>query len=155
MLGSCLSYTTFTVGDMCQFQLTIQIPPLTPTTLYVELESSDNSTMLVAQICQPTITFGSNYNLTIADLKSINTYSSLATSQLNIIYFDFGSVQNSGLSPLINNNSIIISFSIVILDNGQYDGEIMYTSANVWFDGNANVLIQNAAMEFASSLPNV
>ena len=73
--GACASATTFKKGSSCVFEMVIQVPINTPTMMHVELFTSDNSTTTMAQICRPTITIGTNYNLTnvpIPELSSSN-----------------------------------------------------------------------------------
>lgn len=86
-LGACNTTTNFRVSDPCQFQLTIQVPANQPTPLIVEIDSSDNSSKIIAQICRPTITWGSNYNLTTAPYPQM--ISSQNTSQVygNSLFF--------------------------------------------------------------------
>lgn len=82
-LGPCNSTTNFKVGDFCQFMLTIRMPANQPTPIVIEIDSTDNNSKILAQICRPTITWGSNYNLTSVYPKM---YSSLNTSQVNLNY---------------------------------------------------------------------
>ena len=65
-IGSCSTQTLFKIGDMCQFSITINMSPSeNATTMHVELYSSDNSSLVMAQICKPIITVGSNYNTSL------------------------------------------------------------------------------------------
>jgi hypothetical protein len=81
--GSCNSTTYFRVGDRCDFKMTIQIPEFSATDLAIQLISSitvDNGTndsysLTIAQFYKPTITIGSNYNV-----SSSNVYTQLTSS---------------------------------------------------------------------------
>ena len=83
-MGACNSTSSFHVGDSCQFRLTIMVPANTPTTMVIEIDSSDNSSTVVAQICRPTISWGANYNITNAPYPQM--VSSFGTSQVNRDY---------------------------------------------------------------------
>ena len=87
-IGSCSSQTAFKIGDMCQFSLTIYMSPTeNATTMHIELYSSDNSSLVMAQICKPTIKVGSNYNTStpIPVLSSDLSFSQVKFIHLSII----------------------------------------------------------------------
>lgn len=79
-IGYCNYTSSFRVGDFCQFQLTIMVPSATSTTMYIELFTSDNSSDVMAQLCKPAITYGSNYNISSAPTPLLT--SSLANTQV-------------------------------------------------------------------------
>ena len=62
--GYCNTTNQFRIGDICSFKMIIQIPTTEVTTMHIELFSSDNSSTVMAQLCKPNVTVGSNYNVT-------------------------------------------------------------------------------------------
>ncbi|CAF0786583.1 unnamed protein product [Brachionus calyciflorus] len=147
-LGACATASNFKVGDSCVFEMIIQVPQATPTMMHVELFTSDNSTTTMAQLCKPTITIGSNYNLTtppIPDLTSSND-----NYQFDQAVIEFGVITNSGLGPSSSANSIVITFNVVIIDNNQPNGtSIWITSGAEYYDGD-EIWIGQTALTFQS-----
>jgi hypothetical protein len=88
-IGQCNSTTYFKVGDVCDFQMIITVPGSSSTDLNVELISSitiDNGTnnsysLIIGQFNVPTITIGSNYNITSSNVFTQLT-SSTGTTQV-------------------------------------------------------------------------
>jgi hypothetical protein len=166
-VGSCNSTSYFRVGDVCDFQMTIQVPGFSATDLAIQLISSitvENGTnnsysLTIAQFYKPSITIGSNYNLTSSNVYTQLT-SSTGTSQVKflkiinknfcifnfaILKFDqidinFGTIYNSNASDSIDANSITIAFSIIVIENGQSNltsmlitgGAEYYNQTEIW-----------------------
>jgi hypothetical protein len=63
---TCSSASSLGLGDRCKFEITIGFPVNTPTTLLVQLNTAENTSLVYAQLCRPVITIGSNYNLSTA-----------------------------------------------------------------------------------------
>lgn len=144
-LGSCSTSTGFKIGDFCQFEMVIKVPAMTPTAMHVELFTSDNATSVMAKMCKPSITIGSNYNLTTVPLPELT--SSLGTRQFDQAVIEFGTIQNSGSSTNAADNSITISFTVVIIENNQANG------ASIWITGGAEYYNGNEIWIGQTNLP--
>ena len=80
--AQCASKSSFKVGDVCQVQIKITVPAQT-TSLVVNIMASPNRTSLMAQLCQPTFTVGSNFG---AVTPSLIMTSKQATSQVGTFF---------------------------------------------------------------------
>jgi hypothetical protein len=88
-IGSCFNASSVTVGDICEFQLLVVIPALTSTTIFIELNTTTNTTntsSIVAQLYMPSLTAGTNLNL--VNLPIPNLISSLDNSQVEYWIFE-------------------------------------------------------------------
>ena len=72
-VGSCANKTELKIGDSCSFEMVIRVPQLNTTMMYLELFTSDNTSLVMAQLCKPTIIIGSNYNITKAPIPLLSS----------------------------------------------------------------------------------
>lgn len=152
-LGSCNSTTQFQVGDSCQFQLSIMVPGNQSTTMIIEIDSSDNSSNIIAQICRPTISWGSNYNITNAPYPQMT--SSLNTSQFDTVVIDFGVIMNSATSSVAADNTITILFNAVVIANGQTSGSTMWITASANYYSDTEIWVGQAGLTYLANSPTV
>ena len=70
------------------------------------------------------------------------------------VYVDFGNVYNSGLSQ---DDSLTVSLNIVIIDNGQANGQSINTSALISYiyDSQNYTVESSSLLTFTSSSPSV
>lgn len=62
---------------------------------------------------------------------------------------DYGSVTNSGSSPQVVDNQLIITFDAVIIANSQTDGQLMNFDAHVTFD---EITVQSVSVQLTYDL---
>lgn len=73
------------------------------------------------------------------------------------VYVDFENVYNSGASWLSQDDSLTVSLNIVIIDNGQANGQSINTSALISYVYNSqNYTVESSSLlTFTSSSPSV
>jgi hypothetical protein len=77
------------------------------------------------------------------------------TKKFLVIKFDqaiieFGVIANSGSSASAADNSIVITFSAELIDNGQANGTVIYTSAGAQYFNNTEIWIGQASFAYTS-----
>jgi hypothetical protein len=108
-LAPCNSTTQFHAGSVCQFRLTIKVPTGGASDMHVELFTSDNVSAVFALLDTPSITVGSNYNVTTVPTPLM--VSNFNTTEVTFFYSLNQRISNSH-TPIIN---IIYNLRILIL----------------------------------------